>query len=220
MAYSENNTCLNNNSPSSTPGSPAGGSYPTSTSDTSRGSGPSHSNTGAIVGGIAGGVIFLISAALIAFFFFRRRAYTAVSKERPVNVLQDEEDSNGSQHDLPHYYTPDPYLVPDPTIEGSSDVASTQGRPLSFSSQGHPLSAQGRPLSVATSSADIRPQTPLSSTTTSRKTAAPPTLRPVNIIQHDDAGPSEPDTIELPPAYTNIRSPLANSVTASEEGAS
>jgi hypothetical protein len=191
------------------------------------------SNTGAIVGaylqpysrdfhylspvfagGIAGGVIFLISAALFAFFFLRRRAYTSVSKERPVNVLQDEEDSNGSQHDLPHYYTPDPYLVPDPTIEGSSDVASTHGRP--HSAQSRPLSSQGRPLSVATTSADIRPQTPLSSTTTSRKTAAPPTLRPVNIIQHDDAGPSEPDTIELPPAYTNIRSPLANSVTAGE----
>jgi hypothetical protein len=38
-------------------------------------------------------------------------------------------------------------------------------------------------------------------------------MRPVNIIQHDDAGPSEggpkeedePETIELPPAYTNIK---------------
>jgi hypothetical protein len=43
MAYSANNTCLNNNSPSSTPGSPAGGSYPTSTSDTSTGSGAGRS---------------------------------------------------------------------------------------------------------------------------------------------------------------------------------
>jgi len=32
----------------------------------------------------------------------------------------------------------------------------------------------------------------------------------VNIIQHDDAGPDETqETIELPPAYTNIRRPLA-----------
>jgi hypothetical protein len=36
-------------------------------------------------------------------------------------------------------------------------------------------------------------------------------LRPVNIIQHDDAGVAneaaegEPETVELPPAYTNIR---------------
>jgi hypothetical protein len=59
-----------------------------------------------------------------------------------------------------------------------------------------------------------RPLTPASATTaTTRKTAPMPQLRPVNIIQHDDAGPSEgpaspgePETIELPPAYTHIRS--------------
>jgi hypothetical protein len=39
----------------------------------------------------------------------------------------------------------------------------------------------------------------------------PPSLRPVNVIQHEDAGPSLPadnqeaETVELPPAYTNIR---------------
>lgn len=47
----------------------------------------------------------------------------------------------------------------------------------------------------------------------SRKSASG--LRPmrlVNIVQHDDAGPSEsaprdeePETIELPPAYTNLK---------------
>lgn len=37
----------------------------------------------------------------------------------------------------------------------------------------------------------------------------PSQLRPVNIIQHDDAGPDEgSETIELPPAYTNIRRKL------------
>jgi len=59
-----------------------------------------------------------------------------------------------------------------------------------------------------------RPQTPASmtnATTTTRKSLLPPQLRPVNFIQHDDAGPNEgsadePETIELPPAYTNIRS--------------
>ena len=50
-------------------------------------------------------------------------------------------------------------------------------------------------------------------TVTTRKARLSHQLRPVNIIQHDDAGPSEeptsagePETIELPPAYTNIRS--------------
>ena len=43
----------------------------------------------------------------------------------------------------------------------------------------------------------------------------PLSFRPVNVIQHEDAGPSlpaentEPETVELPPAYTNIRNTSA-----------
>ncbi|KAI9438584.1 hypothetical protein H4582DRAFT_2111468 [Lactarius indigo] len=213
VSYSANSSCLSSTSPSSTAGSPAGGSYPTSTSGSSSGSSGSHSNAGAIagalrlvnffsffiIGGVAGGLVAIVAAALVAFFYSRRKKYSAVSKERPVNVLQDDEDGNVSPQDLPHYYAPEPYLVPDPTIVGTSEVASTHDRPLSMTT------------------ADIpRPQTPGSmntATTTTRKTATLPQLRPVNIIQHDDAGPSEaptsagePETIELPPAYTNIRS--------------
>jgi hypothetical protein len=39
VAYASNSSCLNSNSPSSTAGNPAGGSYPTSISDTSSGNG-------------------------------------------------------------------------------------------------------------------------------------------------------------------------------------
>jgi hypothetical protein len=113
-------------------------------------------------------------------------------------VLQDDEDGNVSPLDLPGYFTPEPYLVPDPTIGGTSEAASTRDRPLS----------------MATTADLPRPLTPASmtnATTTTRKTAPPTQLRPVNFIQHDDAGPNEesvdePETIELPPAYTNIRS--------------
>ncbi|KAI0252516.1 hypothetical protein BJV78DRAFT_1124573 [Lactifluus subvellereus] len=199
VAYASNGSCLTSNSPSSTAGSPAGGSYPTSPSD--------NTSTGTllITGGVVGGLVSALAVVLIALFFFRRRKYSAVSLERPVNVLQDDEDGHEAHQDLPHYFTPEPYLVPDPTIGGTSDAASTQNRPLSMTT------------------ADIhRPLTPVSTTsatTTTRKTGAPPQLRPVNIIQHDDAGPSEepvgqgePETIELPPAYTNLRSsPLAAS---------
>jgi len=156
-----------------------------------------------------GTAVFLLAVGLLAFFWLRRRPYHAVAKERPVNVLQDDdEDGNGSHHDLPQYYAPDPFLVPDPTIAGTSEAASTHERPLS----------------MATTDFG-RPQTPVTTTsTTTRKSAVPPQLRPVNIIQHDDAGPSEfpagqgdPETIELPPAYTNLRqtarSPLAPSTT-------
>ncbi|KAH9003378.1 hypothetical protein EDB86DRAFT_3217636 [Lactarius hatsudake] len=200
VAYSANSSCLSSSSPSSTAGSPAGGSYPTSTSSPSSGSSGGHSNAGAIAGGVAGGLVAIVAAALVAFFYSRRQKYSAVSKERPVNVLHDDDDDgNASPQDLPQYYAPEPYLVPDPTIVGTSEGASTHDRPLSMTT------------------ADIpRPQTPGSmntATTHTRKSALPPQLRPVNIIQHDDAGPSEaptsagePETIELPPAYTNIRS--------------
>ena len=99
-------------------------------------------------------------------------------------MLHDEEDDNGQLHDLPHYYAPQPYLLPDPNID-----ASLRDRPL--------------PITPA----DV-PQTP-TTTTYTRKSSVPAPMRPVNIIQHDDAGPSnvgEPETIELPPAYTHIRS--------------
>jgi hypothetical protein len=133
---------------------------------------------------------------LVAFWFVRRRPYSTLSRQRPVNVLQDDEDDgNEEDHDLPQYYAPEPYLLPDPT----SEAASTHDRPLSMS----------------TVTADVqRPQTPMTPTTTTRKSAAFPQLRPVNIVQHDDAGPGEglsgqakPETIELPPAYSNIRQP-------------
>ena len=143
---------------------------------------------------MVGAAILLISA----FWFVRRRQYFAVSQQRPVNVLEDDEDGNEvHRHYLPQHYVPEPFLVPDPTTRGASERASTHDRPLTMST------------------ADVQhPQTPMTSTTATRKSAAFPELRPVNIIQHDDASPSEdllgqaePETVELPPAYSNIRQP-------------
>ncbi|KAF8493429.1 hypothetical protein F5888DRAFT_822035 [Russula emetica] len=232
IGYGGNSSCLNNNSPSSTPGNPAG-SYSTSTSrlpastsstsePSSNGSGShSSSNMGAIIGvyfdliynkrpisyflsgGAVGAAIFL---ALVAFWYFRRRPYSALSQHRPVNVLEDDENGNGEYYDLPQRYALESYPVRDPTIRGTSEVGSTHNRPLLMS----------------TVTADVqRLQTPMTTATTTSF----PQLRPANIIQHDDAGPSEdlldqagPETIELPPAYSNIRqhlerqpSPLASS---------
>jgi hypothetical protein len=162
---------------------------------------------------VVGAVILLVSTGLAAFWFARRRLYSALSQRRPVNVLEDDEDENEG-HDLPQHYVLEPYLVPDPTIRGMSEAAST-----------HDL-----PLSMSTVTVDVqRLQAPMTPTVTTHKSAAPPQLRPVNIIQHDDAGHSEgllgqakPETIELPPAYANIpqrqRSPFTSSTaTASED---
>ena len=208
-----NNNCLNSNSPSSTPGTPPG-SYPTSTSgSTTNGSTGSVTHTGAIVGAcfrphlrrattyflLSGGVIgaaVLILIGLVAFWLIRRRALFALSKERPVNVIQDDEDGNGENnwHHPPPYYAPDPFPPPTPTIKEMSEAMFTQDHPPS----------------VSTVTIDVRsPQAPMMTTT--HKNSSVPQLRPINIIQHDDSGAredlsdqGEPETIELPPAYSNV----------------
>ncbi|KAL0960026.1 hypothetical protein HGRIS_011674 [Hohenbuehelia grisea] len=208
-------SCLNDSSPSSTPGSPAGGSYPTSTNGAGTsggGGGGGGSNTGAIVGGVIGGIVALAALILVLIFWRRsqRKQRGAQTKERPVDLLQGdpEDDARGGQPgELPQYYQPEPFMVPDPTVDGSSHAGGSDG-----------FDDRGRPLSGATSTS--RSGTPdilgfsgaMSSTSTGTRKTAPRPLRPVNIIQHDDAGPSEaapkvddPETIELPPAYTNIR---------------
>jgi len=209
ISDSDDTSCLDNSSPSSTAGSPAGGSYATSTGSTSpSNSGGTHSNTGAIAGGIVGGAVFFLSIALAAFFFLRRRLYSTISKERPIKVLQDDEDSNDSHQDLPHHYVPEPFLLPDP-LGGSSEAALIQEYPL------------------LPSMIDVNPpQTPVTTPMgATRKGVVPRQLRPINIIQYDDAGPSEdlvgyvePVAIESPPAYSNLpqtpRSPLATPTTA------
>jgi hypothetical protein len=143
---------------------------------------------------LLGAAILLVSA----FWFIRRRSYSTVA--RPVNVLQDDEDRNEEPEDygLPQCYVLEPYLVPDSTTTGTSEPASTHGRPRSMS----------------TVTADVKqPQTPTTPTKKTRKSAALPQLPPAIIIEHDDAGPGpseglsgqvEPEMIELPPAYSKI----------------
>jgi hypothetical protein len=50
------------------------------------------------------------------------------------------------------------------------------------------------------------------SETSTKSAAGPRQMRPVNVIQHEDSGPTSriseeaaEDTVELPPAYANIK---------------
>ncbi|EED83131.1 predicted protein [Postia placenta Mad-698-R] len=209
VSQGSSQSCLDASSPSSTPGSPAGGTYPTSTSgagvgDGNSGSSGSHTNVGAIVGGVIGGVGGAIVLAVLLLLFLRhRKRASQTPKERPVDLLNDTSDHDHDDGGLPQYYEPEPYVMPEPTVlstaEGSSQAGSERRQTL---------------LSMPSG---LRPGTPdslgmRSGTTGSRKSPAPPTLRAVNIVQHEDAGPpepadqeEEPETIELPPAYTNLR---------------
>ena len=90
------------------------------------------------VGGVASGLVAIVSLALFLFFYPRRRGYHSISRARPVNVLHDDEDGNVFPQQLPQYFTPEPYLVPDPTIGGTSGAASTRDRPLSVTTADSP----------------------------------------------------------------------------------
>ena len=216
------NSCLNATSPSSTPGSPAGGMYPTgsngagasqtgsntgsasatSTSGAAGGGSKSKTNIGAIVGGVVGGISALIIAGLLLLFFARRRRFHEKAGRRntahTVDLLHG--DGDGEEHDmaeargeLPQFYQPEPFLVPDPTLAESSDGGRRQS--TQTSSGDALLGGHAHQSSVSTST---------------RKTpAGPSAMRPVNIIQHEDGGEEGDgdgeETIELPPAYTHIK---------------
>jgi hypothetical protein len=208
-----NNTCLTDSSPSSTPGTPAGGSYPTNSQSSSTGNNSSSngkSGTGGIIGGAIGGGIALISALLVALCFLRRRRVDD-KKTRPVDLLQgDAEDPPpNSRSELPQFYQPEPFLVTDPTIRSSSYDGGYDSHDRRQSTQTSTTTTDFR-RSGTSDILGFGMSSVGGSSHTRKSPLGPQHLRPVNIIQHDDAGPDETqETIELPPAYTNIRRPLA-----------
>ena len=157
------------------------------------------------MGGVIGGVVALL-ALLLALLFYRRYR-NGKPKQNPVDLLQDNEnhDASGS----PPFYHPAPFAVPEPSNSRSS--FDPFGRPTSMatSSSDWGLSRVGRSSTPETALLSNAPLT--GAAVDERKSASGPSaLRPVNIIQHDDGGPSdahlgEPETVELPPAYTNIK---------------
>ncbi|KAF5369099.1 hypothetical protein D9758_003079 [Tetrapyrgos nigripes] len=202
----QDSSCLSSNSPTTTSGPVAGGSLPDGSGGGSSSSSGGGTNTGAIVGGVIGGVVLIIAVLLALFFWRRRNREHRTSEKRQVDLLQAEaEDDRPGRQELPQYYQPEPFIVPDP----SSDTASYRMTAYTdAASEGRPLSTD---YDTSSRSGTPDPSGAASSSVGTRKTA-PRTFRPVNIIQHDDAGPSEqggkeeePETIELPPAYTNIR---------------
>ncbi|KAI0792354.1 hypothetical protein C8Q75DRAFT_706106, partial [Abortiporus biennis] len=216
------NSCLSDSSPSSTPGSPAGGSYPTSTSgagtgaEDNSGSG-SKTDVGAIVGGVVGGVVGFLAVLLVLLFFYRRSKFHNQRKHQgaPVDLLRDgdPDDNEPETTQLPQYYQPEPFVLPDPTVISSADDSdpTSATRPSAdrrFSRYSGTTTSFEGALGIP-----ARAGTPSGSTSTSgymRKSPAPPSFRPVNIVQHEDAGPTdreggEMETIELPPAYSKIR---------------
>jgi hypothetical protein len=148
--------------------------------------------------------VAIMALLLVLLFARRRRRLRKKAATQPVDLLHSDEgdETRQTRNELPQYYQPEPFIVPDPTrssADGQTDRPSMEQRRMSLLTS---TDRSGTPdlLSATTSSA------------ATRKGGPPRSLRPVNIIQHDDAGPSaalkepeEPETIELPPAYTNIK---------------
>lgn len=226
VSQSSDTSCLNGSSPSSTAGSPAGGSYPTSTQEAENGgvSGSSSSNVGAIVGGVIGGVVVICAFILVLIFMRRRRKNAALNKERTDLFTENERPGEG-RAEMEHLAPPEPYIVPSESAP-YSDYGGASSTGVPDSSYGYGVgtgvAAGAGPHannrysqhSLLASTAEggeqlFRPGTPGTSagasSAPSRKGPAP-VLRPVNYIEHEDAGAAEAEeTVELPPAYTNIR---------------
>ncbi|KAG8689437.1 hypothetical protein FRC09_012422, partial [Ceratobasidium sp. 395] len=231
------NACINENSPSSTQRPPAGGintavgATPTTVPPSNNGS---STNVGAIVGGVIGGVAAVIMFFLVLLFFYRRRKHHRSGGTRPMkpDLIDPSEDQPAPQEgrgELPRFYEPEPFIMPDalsnPETASRHSLHSThEGQPPRTSM----TTASGMPghgrapsrLSVTTMSEAGGPG-PASSSGRSKSGMPPSAFRPVNFIQHEDAGDvpaanQEPETVELPPAYTDFRSRAAGT---SGEGA-
>jgi hypothetical protein len=182
----------------------------------------SRTNVGAIVGGVIGGIALVVIGALLIYYLRRRERLKRRQKDRAVDLLNAEDDEDdqlpppstaaaasarprSSQNDLPEFYRPEPYLVSESDTRTDTLTLSAGRRTPGFES---------RRLSGTTNEmSQVGYNDPSVTSSVGRKGPTPRQYRAVNIIQHEDAGPSGPpppadgeaDTIELPPAYTNIK---------------
>lgn len=186
------------------------------------------------MGGVLGGLAFLIALILLIWFFRRKSKKNKALREKPMNLITDDDDDapaagGGRRNELPEYYQPEPFMVPDPTLDtgrssiGGTNTADDDGtRPLSgTSSSFYTRGTTPEPGASLAGYGAGGTQAGSSTGGERRKGGAPRTMRPVNIIQHDDAGPpedkepeGEPETIELPPAYTAVGRGRTNNAAA------
>ncbi len=163
-----------------------------------------------ILGGVVGGIAALVVIILLLFFCRRRRSQrrSQGNRKERTDLFNDNDEPTEHLNPEDDRLHPVPFVLP--------PVSSDAGGGSEHVAMGRLSDEPTRRLSTIKGSSVWRPSTPggsttISSTNATRKTANPPSLRPVNIIQHDDAGSAagdaeeEAETVELPPAYTNIR---------------
>jgi hypothetical protein len=160
---------------------------------------------------VIGGVIGVALFGIAVFLLLRRRRNGYRTGGEPVDLLEGRggEHIDDTQMEVPQHYLPEPYYIP--LAAGTEMSETTSGL--------HSLTALDRRVSQLSLTTQTMLSTDETSTVPGRSTVVtsaksqtgPTMLRAVNVIQHEDAGPSETprdegtETVELPPAYTNIR---------------
>lgn len=183
----------------------------------------------------------VITAAILALFFLRRRSKQKKRRSKhSVDLLNgyedDDDDHPQNPQQLPHhldeYYTPEPFMVPDTSTVPDNTTVDEHGVVVGGSSSGRPMSGTSQTYSRS-GTPDVHAAAggygwaAGSTATSSSRKGALPRMRPINIVQHEDAGPpppapadgnkEEPETIELPPAYTAVRGVGANVTPPAED---
>ena len=226
---SQNSSCLDNSSPSSTAGTPAGaiqtGLGGTGNNTTSSGGGSSGTNAGAVAGGVLGGLAALVIVGLLTFLFVRKRRHQRHPVTHGVDLLP--EGALRDPDQPPEFYQPEPFIVPASTIDAEENGGTTASR-RTMSDIGRRYSAvsttdqseSGYVTTTGTSGNMLAVggggrNTSYGPASSRKSPSGLPTLRPVNFLQHEDAGElpeasgsgqaDEPETVELPPSYNSVR---------------
>lgn len=182
------------------------------------------------MGGVIGGVGGLVILGVILFFCLRRGKDHEKPYHNDVDLINEESSIGGHVSANPPmiepgFYHPEPFVVPQPGMSDDPDRRPSNDRArTSFSTNGGPL-ANVAAESAVSGSVGGGPQNPrhsqlsLGQTESSdpgsrrtRKSHPPTAMRPVNFIQHDDAGviEAEPssaaqeEVVELPPTYASV----------------
>jgi len=184
---------------------------------------------------VVGALVFVIVvlAGFLFWFWKRRRANQRNHIKEKPDLTDDPHPLVGSA-DNDHDLAAEPFIVPPSVTSASrpgtpSSIATGLGGAMAPSAwarqHGHGRTQSGgipanRPLSLATTDEGASSVGGLSAWERKHGAAGGPQLRPVNVVQHEDAGELEggADTVELPPAYGNIRpraSPAPDAAAAS-----
>ncbi|KAK1229656.1 hypothetical protein PQX77_007218 [Marasmius sp. AFHP31] len=208
VGASDDISCINSNSPSSTMSTP---SSPTS-SGTDAGSSPSNGSStsiGAIAGTVIGGLVFLAVAITLGLFFLRRNR----SRSQDIRDWDDGHGYGGPPRRLrPEFDPSDPALLAEqPTPAPYSANPFSSGSEVDVRSQQHG--------SVSHSYDTSHPATEIHPFTAQQSAAAPSTAaqrksamagvssyKPSRFVLHTDAEDAPPqeeeEVVELPPMYS------------------